>query len=154
MKTLITFYSRTGTTKKVAEELAKLLKADTEEILDVKSRAGALGYLRSGREAMKRVQPEIFKPKIDASQYDLVVIGTPVWGWNMASPVRSYISKQKFKNVAFFLTMGGSFGKTFEEMEAASGKKPKAVLALMTKEVAGKQHLDKVNGFVKAIKAK
>lgn len=130
------------------------MKADTDEILDVKSRAGIIGYIKSGREGMKRVQPEIFKLKKDASKYDLVVIGTPVWGWNMASPVRSYIAKQKFRNVAFFLTMGGSFGKTFEEMGQATGKKPKAVLALKTKDVHNKQHLDKVKGFFAAIKGK
>ena len=54
MKMLVVFYSRTGNTRKVAEELEKVLECDMEEIIDTKNRSGSLGYLRSGRDAMNR----------------------------------------------------------------------------------------------------
>lgn len=41
MKILIVFYSRTGTTRKVAHELQKSLKADIEELFD-KNRSGPI----------------------------------------------------------------------------------------------------------------
>ena len=37
-KSLVVFYSRTGTTKRVAESISNLLKCDVEEVIDTKSR--------------------------------------------------------------------------------------------------------------------
>ena len=54
MKTLVVLYSRTGTTKKVGEEIAAALKADVEEIIDTKKRSGPIGYVQAGRDAMKK----------------------------------------------------------------------------------------------------
>ena len=104
MKPLVVFYSRTGTTKKVAESLKKLLKCDSEEILDVKSRKGPIGYLMSGREASMKKLARIKETKKNPSFYDIVLIGTPVWAGTMSTPVRTYISQNKvnFKKVAFF----------------------------------------------------
>jgi len=37
MKILVTFYSRSGKTKKVAEAISDILKCDKEEIFDLKN---------------------------------------------------------------------------------------------------------------------
>ena len=50
-KTLVAYYSRTGTTKKVGEAIAKALKADIDEIIDLKKRSGAIGWVVSGKDA-------------------------------------------------------------------------------------------------------
>ncbi|MFH2027554.1 MAG: hypothetical protein ABIJ08_00305 [Nanoarchaeota archaeon] len=89
MKTLITYYSRTGTTRKVANEIAVQLGCDTDEIIDKTKRSGPLGYITSGRDAMKKSLTEI-ETKKDPSQYDLVIIGTPIWAWTMAPAIRTY----------------------------------------------------------------
>ncbi len=47
MNALVVHYSRTGTTKKVAEKLAFLLKCVSEEIHDTTNRKGKLGWLRA-----------------------------------------------------------------------------------------------------------
>jgi flavodoxin len=143
MKTLVVFYSRTGTTKKVAEAIAKKTGADLEEIKDTVDRSGAMGYIRSGRDAMKKRLTNLEPILKNPADYDLVVIGTPIWGWNVSAPVRTYLTEQKEKflpgadkKVAFFCTMGGSGDKNaFSEMEKIIGKKPAATLALTTKEV-------------------
>ena len=149
MKSLVVFYSRTNTTKTVAESIAKLLKADTEEITSVKDRSGPMGYIISGKEAVLKQLAEIEQTKINPKDYDLIIIGTPVWGWTMSSPVRTYLTKNKdlFKKIAFFCTMGGSGDeKTFKHMEDICNKKPVATLALKTKEV--KQNKYSVKEFV------
>lgn len=149
MKKLVVYYSRTGTTRKVAEEIAKSTKCDIDEITDNIKRAGPIGYIRCGKEAMKKSLPKINTNK-DPRGYDLVMIGTPIWGWNMASPVRSYISKNKFKEVAFFATQGGSGAKkAFKEMSEITGKNPKKTLILKTEEVAKNEFVDKVKDFTK-----
>jgi len=73
---LVVFYSRTGTTKKVAEAIATKLGCDIEEIIDTKSRRGLLGFLRSGLEATLKRLTTIEEIKNDPASYDVVIIGT------------------------------------------------------------------------------
>lgn len=161
MKNLVVYYSRSGSTKKAAETMASMLKCDIEELADkqgskTKSRKGLFGYLRCGREAIKKIMPEIEKTKTNPAEYDLVIIGTPNWGSNMASLVRTYLSnnKGKFRKTAFFCVSGGeSPGKTFVEMEQACGKKPVACLSLRAKEVKKEEHIHKTREFAKKIKS-
>ena len=155
MKTLLVYYSRTGTTKKIAEVIMEQLKCDLEIVQDVKSRAGALGYLRSGKEAATRSLTEIKPNSKNPSDYDLVIIGTPIWSWNMSSPIRTYLTNNKgsFKNTAFFCTMGGSGDeRAFKEMAEISGKEATAALALKTVEVVKNEYLAKVEEFIRKIK--
>lgn len=160
MKTLIVYYSRTGVTKKVAE----ILKArfanlaydcDIEEIIDTKDRKGPIGYMLSGREAMKGITPEIKPLTKNPADYELVIIGTPVWAFTMSSPIRTFLTEQKDKliKVAFFLTMGGSGNeKTFKNMTDLAGKQPVATLDLKTADVMQNKIEERLNQFVESIK--
>ena len=69
----------------------------------------------------------------------------------MSVPVRTYLTenKDRFKNVAFFCTMGGSKeGKVFSEMEEVIEKGSRTTLALRTREVVKEEFLEKVEKFV------
>jgi flavodoxin len=145
MKVLVTYYSRTASTKKLAEEIANCLKADIDEIIDKKKRSGPIGFLTGGRDAMKEKETEIEFEK-SPENYDLVVIGTPVWAGNVTPAVRAYLKKNKFKKVAFFCTFGGSVDKTFGEMELIS-KKPIATLGLKGSDVKNGKVEEEMKGF-------
>lgn len=150
-KILIVFYSRTGVTKKIAEVIKQKLGGDSEEINSIKNRSGAFGYLISGKEATQKTLAEIKPATINPSDYDLVVIGTPIWAWNLSSPVRTYLTDQKikFKKVAFFCTMASSGDdKAWAEMEKISGLAPAATLALTTKQVMTGNYEQEINSFV------
>lgn len=154
MNTLLIYYSRTGTTRKVAEAIKKELNCQSEEIESVRDRKGAFGYIISGKEASQKKPAEIKEIKTDAEQFDCVIIGTPIWAWNVSSPVRAYLeaNKGKFKKVAFFCTQGGSGdAKAFAEMEKICGLKPEATLAFLTKEALGNID-EKVGGFCQNFK--
>ncbi|MFW5872947.1 MAG: flavodoxin family protein [bacterium] len=141
MKALIVYYSRTGITQKVAKALGKEMYADIEEIKDTVNRKGMVGYLRSGREAMKKSLVKIKPLEKNINEYDVVIIGTPVWAFTMSSPVRTFIceNKDKLTNVAFFCTMGGSGDKnTFEHMKELSCIEPVATISYKTKDIAQK----------------
>jgi flavodoxin len=103
---LVVYYSRTGTTRKVAEVLARLLHADLEELVDTQNRRGLLGYFRSGREAFFKRKTVLRPPERNPADYALVVVGTPVWNLSLSSPVRTYLElmRAKLPGVAFFLT--------------------------------------------------
>ena len=149
-RTLVVYFSRSGTTHKVAEELARELGADLERITDHEDRKGFIGYMKSGREASTDMLVEIDEPKRDPAGYELVVVGTPVWAWKMCSPVRSYLAKYagRIKDAAYFCTADGKEGKTLEDMATFAGKPAKASMVIYRKAVLRNEHLVRVREFV------
>ena len=134
--------------------IADTLKCDREEIVDLKKRSGIWGWLTLGKDASRKDVTKIEPSKNDASNYGLVIIGTPVHSWGLSAPVRTYIreNKDKFKNVAFFCTCGGSgMERAFRDMETESGKKPLAVMTLKEKELKKGDHAGKISQFIKGI---
>jgi flavodoxin len=59
MNTLVVYYSRTGKTRFVAEKVVAELKADIEEIVDLKNRKGRFGFLKAGYDATRGNGTEI-----------------------------------------------------------------------------------------------
>ena len=59
MKSLVAYYSRTNTTKKLAEDIAKSLGADIEEITTEEKYDGKIGYARAGKHALSEKIVEI-----------------------------------------------------------------------------------------------
>ena len=101
MKGLIVFYTRTNRTKKIAELIAKETNFELEEIIDNKKRKGIIGYLKAGRDAIQENLTTINEIVKNPGAYDLVVIGTPIWGKRMTPAIRTYITqnKNKFKKL-------------------------------------------------------
>ncbi|MDD3120070.1 MAG: flavodoxin [Candidatus Gracilibacteria bacterium] len=154
-KTLVVYYSRTGMTAKVAMEIARVLDCDIEEIIDLKDRSGAMGYLIAGRDALKKELAEIKKIEKNPEDYDLLVIGTPVWAFTMASAIRTYVveNKDKFKNVAFFATQGGEGAqRKFKDLKELTGKTPVFEIQLLTKEVTNGSFKGKLEELLKEYK--
>ncbi|MCC7574280.1 SET domain-containing protein-lysine N-methyltransferase [Candidatus Woesearchaeota archaeon] len=114
-KVLIAYYSRTGNTKKVAEYLAENMGFDVDEITTDK-RDGIIGYLKRGYESASNKKSRISFNK-NPESYDLVIIGTPIWAYNISSPIRTYLVLCKNVNVAAFCTMSGKdHGNAFKEI--------------------------------------
>lgn len=109
MKALVVFFSRSGVTKKVAEGIAELLGCDMQAIVSARGYSGLFGWFRAGKETAKKNLPEIHELERSPGDYDLVIVGTPVWANTMASPVRSFFSKyhDELKKVSLFATKGG-----------------------------------------------
>ncbi len=150
-KTLVVYYSRTGNTRKLAQAIAAELDCGVEEIIDRKDRSGVLGYLGSGKDALLKKEADLESDRHDPADYDLVVIGTPVWAWSVSVPVRTWLAQhaERLPEVAFFLTTGGTGREgTFDAMEQLCGKAPLAVLGLKAKVVRKNQHLEPVRRFV------
>jgi len=151
MKILVACYSRTGTTKAVGEAIARELGADFDQIIDMKKRTGMppIRFLIAGRDAMRR-RPTDIRFEKSAGDYDLIVVGTPVWAGNVTPAVRTYLTVQKLegKKVAFFCTGFGRRGKVFDEMRVLV---PESVvvgtLEVKSKEVKTGAYLEKVKTF-------
>lgn len=144
MKIMIVYYSRTGITRHCAQAMQQLInergghEVVLEELVDRKKRGGMLGWLGAGKDAATKVDAVIDELRRSAGDYDVVVIGTPVWAFTMASAVRTFCSRfgKDCARVAFFCTMGGSGdSKTFKDMESLVGKAPCCTVSLIDKKV-------------------
>jgi flavodoxin len=154
MKILISYYSRTGVTKKVALKLKEQLNCEVEEIFDTKNRSGAWGYLTAGRDATLKKQTVIKQIGFNPKDFDLVIIGTPIWSFTMSTPIRTYLTDNlsALNKVAFFCTQGGNgAGRAFLQMEQIIKKSPVATLTLTTKEVIENNFNSKLEDFVKRL---
>ena len=151
-RTLIVYHSRTGHTKRVAQALARRLDADLDEIRIVQPLAGVAGYAMCAIEAIAGLAPALRPMHRRPAAYELVVIGTPVWFWSLASPVRSWLERNPpTHRVAFFCTMGGSgAGRVFATMAELAGREPVATLALLEKEL-DRPFEDKLDAFAKRL---
>ncbi len=155
MKPLVIFYSRIGTTKKLAESIVENLTCDVEEIFDTKNRMGLFGWLRAGRDAMRKKLTIIRETKLIPSDYDVVIMGAPNWGGMPAPTIRTYINQKSgsLKKVTFFCTSGGANNdKIFAELERLCGKIPIALLGIAAKEVKKELFINKVKDFAANIK--
>ena len=153
MKTLIVYYSRTNVTKDIANRIQKELDCDIEEITDGGKYDGRLGYMKGGMNASMGRTSDIDPISKNPSDYDLVIIGTPVWASNMATPVYTYLIKynDQIKEMASFCTcISGGYEKALEKMAEVSGKTQVSTMFLNAKDV--ENPTEKINTFIKNIK--
>ena len=110
MKSLVVYYSRSGNTRFVAEKISQKIGGDIEEIIDKKRRKGPLGFVIGGFDATRGRKTDIAEMKKSPRDYDLIVVGTPMWNKRITPAVRTYIEDNKFseKRVALFCTNNGS----------------------------------------------
>jgi flavodoxin len=120
VKSLVLYYSRTGNAKFVAETIAAELGSDIEEVVDLKSREGKLGWISAGRDASSGKGTRIAPTKKVPYDYDLVIIGTPVWAWGPTSAIRTYLSNNDLsgKKVALFFTFDHNLRQAVEKTKA------------------------------------
>ena len=120
-KTLIAYYSYSGNTKAVAEKIKKLTGGDLFEIEPQNA------YPANYNDAVNQAQREKdanFKPLLvnngDVSDYDTIYLGTPVWWYTFASPIRTFLTIHDFtgKTIMPFCTHGGGWeSHTFTEIQ-------------------------------------
>lgn len=155
MKTLVIYYSRTGTTQRLAQQIAERLHADLEKIVDTTDRSGAMGYLSGGHDAMQRKMTKIAEITHRPENYDLIILATPVWAWTVTPAMRTFVVKnrEKFKKIGLVLTRGNSdVMKIFKEFEEMCGKKAVSKLTLLTKEVIQNTSQQTIGEFISDLK--
>ena len=152
-KILLAYYSRTGNTRVVAEAISEKLGCDLEEITEPKNRNGLMGYMSAGSDAQKAIITAINPTKQNVEEYDLVIVGTPIWAWNISAPIRSYLAANigKFPQIAFYITLDGRPGETLRNMETVAGKAPLASELFYSSEIKKNSYQEKVDRFSKQI---
>ena len=109
-KTLVLYYSQTSNTKALAQELARKLGADIEEITLTSPYEGDFQetIARVMQEREQGILPELKPLEADLAQYDIIFLGYPVWFGTMAPPMLSFIENTDLsgKQIVPFCTFG------------------------------------------------
>lgn len=115
-KTLVVFFSATGTTKGVAQTIASTTGADTYEILAAQpyTEADLNWNDKSSRTTTeqndKSVRPEIGSEKISLDGYSTIYVGYPIWWGEEPRIMDTFAESYDFtgKTMIPFCTSGGS----------------------------------------------
>lgn len=113
--TIIIYFSKSGRTKTVAEEIAKEINAPLHEILTEKKypRNYFMTILESRKEFKNNERPTLIDNPIENfDSYSRIIIGFPIWFWTCPMAVVSFLEKYDFtgKNIYPFFTSGSSGG--------------------------------------------
>ena len=100
------YFTRTGRSKKVAEELAERYETKAQEIADDVNWQGAMGYLKAGYESFKKeTRPARYnKPTADEE----LILVFPVWAGTFPPAVRSFLEREGRTKVICMPTSIGS----------------------------------------------
>jgi len=154
---LVAYYSWTGNTAKVANLIAETLSADIEEIHDVKPRGGLFAFPAAVVASLLKRSPPILPPTKSVADYDVVILGCPVWASNMATPMRTYIMRETpgMKQVAMFCTLGGSGGNAaLSRMAALCGRTSLADLIVEQPALASGAWRSSIEGFASQVQTR
>jgi flavodoxin len=121
MKKLVVFYSYTGHTKMIAENIQRKLNCDILEIKPVKPYSTdyqtVVDEEQNNSSAGKT--PDIQKIDKNINEYDEIIIGTPVWWYTIAPVIRTFLIQNDLSNKTIkpFATNAGWLGHTFQEIQ-------------------------------------
>lgn len=126
-KQLVAFFSASGTTKRVAADLAKAIEADLFEIEPERPYTRSdLNWNDRGSRSSVEMNDDSSRPAIasevaDMASYDIVYVGFPVWWYVEPRIVDTFLEAYDFsgKTIVPFATSGGSgLGKAPQRMQA------------------------------------
>ena len=129
-KVLVAYFSASGVTKRVAEELANVEKADLFEITpETLYTAEDLDWKNQQSRSTLEMKDPSCRPAItgrveNMTQYDVVFVGFPIWWGREPSVVDTFLDAYDFsgKKIVPFCTSGGSgIGETAKRIQGIVG---------------------------------
>jgi len=128
MKTLVAYFSATGTTKAVAQQLAEVTGADLHEIKPEKPYTDAdLDWQDKQSRSTIEMEDKSSRPAIteklpNMQEYDVIYVGFPIWWYTCPTIINTFMESYDFKGktVIPFATSGGSsIKKACEDLKTA-----------------------------------
>ena len=157
-KVLVAYFSATGTTKKVAENLAKATGGDLYEIKSLKPYTDAdLDWTNKQSRSTVEMdnhnsRPEMVNDDFSVAEYDTVFLGFPIWWYIAPTIVNTFLEKHDFSNqtIVLFATSGGSrFGKTIDNLRPSV---PNSTKIIEGDILNGNPSVDELKKWVESLK--
>lgn len=124
-KTLVAYFSATGTTERLARTVANAAGADLFEIVpEVAYTAADLNWNNSKSRSSIEMNDKSFHPAVashvdNMDQYDTILVGFPIWWYVAPTIINTFLEGYDLsgKTVVPFATSGGSsMGNTNAEL--------------------------------------
>lgn len=129
-KILVAYFSWSGNTRGIAEEIARITDADLFEITLVQPYSDDYSEVlrQAQRDQRNQARPEIAGTVQNFEQYDTVMVGYPNWWASIPMPIASFLESYDFagKKVIPFCSHGG--GRLGQSISAIVKIVPDAVL--------------------------
>lgn len=111
MSGLIVYYSYKNHTRMIAEKISEITGFDLCEIETVDDYTDDYDMLvdETVDNLKSQTKPELQPLDKEISNYDTIVVGSPVWWYTIAPPIRTFLSSNDFtgKTVIPFVTHAG-----------------------------------------------
>ena len=121
MSSLVLYYSYSGNTRKIGEIIQKLTGTAIVEIETVQPYPADYSacVAQAEQEVKQGFEPAGRPITVNLDNYDTVYLGTPVWWYTFAPPLRTMLNSNKWagKSVYPFATHGGGIGNTFADFQ-------------------------------------
>lgn len=123
MKILTLYYSFGGNTERIAKRINRILGGDISQIMLEKPYEGSYDEIvdEGKREVESGFMPKIKPLTHDPKDYDVIILGTPVWWYTFAPAMKTALEKYNYsdKIIYPFATNGGWIGHTFKDIKNA-----------------------------------
>ena len=128
-KRLVTYFSASGITAKVAENLADAIGADIFEIQpEVPYTKADLNWMDKKSRSTIEMSDPTSRPAIAAKrdnmdEYDTIFVGFPIWWYIAPTIINTFLEKYDLtgRKIVLFATSGGSgFGNTVKELQPSA----------------------------------
>jgi flavodoxin len=112
-KALVVYFSHTGNTREIANQIKKASGADIFEVKPVKTYPADYNTLvaQAKKEIGDNYRP-VLKVKAPANlqSYDVIFVGSPCWWGTVAPPIATFLTQNNFagKTIVPFMTHEGS----------------------------------------------
>lgn len=125
---LVTYFSASGVTAKIAQQLSEAIGADLHEISpEIPYSNADLNWQNPESRSSKEMKDKSFRPpiindRINMDMYSTIFIGFPIWWYVAPTIINTFLEKYDFsgKKIVVFATSGGSgFGNTVEELKVS-----------------------------------
>ena len=120
-RVLVIYYSLTGNTKKIANQIKEITNADIYEIKTIDElKPGFFVYSKIKKQLATIIYPKIKNDNFpDFNQYDIIFVGSPIWWYTVSTPVSSFLKEVNFndKLVIPFSTQGSNYGSYFKDFK-------------------------------------
>lgn len=121
MKVLFAFFSLEGSCRELSRYMAEAVGGETAELVPATGappRGTVMKYLAGGLSSIKQDTIELRPLAVEPREYDLVIVGGPVWAWRMTPAVRSFLSGRDWAGMktAVFSMYRGAAGSVCDAM--------------------------------------
>ena len=128
-KILVSYFSASGVTARVAQKLSQAIDGDLHEIIPAQPYSQAdLDWTNPQSRSSQEMKNKAYRPAIqnevkNMDDYDVIFIGFPIWWYVAPTIINTFLESYDFtgKTIVLFATSGGSgLGKSADGLKCSA----------------------------------